>query len=302
MCSPGQNVDSIAPTAKRRRIREFLLRCLRFRLRTLLVLLTLASIWLALHVNAARRQQKAVAAIRDYGGWMRYDYQFPGGEFSHQDFDPQAGSPIPAWLLEQFGVDMFHDVVQVNLNYSEDSGQREENDNQTDEAIAWLPSFPRLRVLLLQGNQISDESMTHLAALKSLECLMMWDANGVSDIGTAHLHGLKHLKYIHLSEAKITDRSLEMFSKMPQLEELSLQFNAFSDAGVSELSSMRNLTKLWVCGAKGRRNSITDASLVALSRLPKLTALGVQNTDVSANGVDKFKRALPGCQIHSDVD
>jgi hypothetical protein len=302
MSSASETDNAMTPIRHRRSIRECLLRCLRFRLRTLLVLLTLASIWLAMHVNAARRQQKAVAAIREYGGWMRYDFQFPSGEFSHQDFDQKAGSPVPAWLLQRFGIDMFHDVVQVSLNYSEDSGKREENGNQTDKAIVWLPDFPKLRVLLLQGNQIRDESMAHLAALRYLECLMMWDAHGISDNGIVHLQDLEHLKYIHLSESKITDRSLEIFSRMPQLEGLSLQFNDFSDAGVSKLSDMRNLTALWVCGAKGHRNRITDASLDLLSQLPKLTSLGVQNTDVTASGVDKFKRELPGRQVYSDTD
>lgn len=297
----SETADVTAPAGQRGSIRESLLRCFRFRLRTLLVLLTLASVWMGLHVNAARRQQKAVDAISDYGGWIRYDYQFPSGAFSQQDFDPQAGSPVPAWLLERFGVDMFHDIVQVNLYYGEDSGKREENDNQTDEAIVWLPDFPKLRVLLLQGNQITDESMENLAALRYLEYLMMWDAQGVSDDGTAHLRDLKHLKFILLSKAKITDRSLEMFAKMPQLEGLSLQFNAFSDAGVSKLSDLHNLTSLFVCGAQGHRNPITDASLVFLSRLPKLTDLGVQNTEVTANGVDEFKRSLPGRQVESNV-
>ena len=84
---------------------------------------------------------------------------------------------------------------------------------------------------------------------------------------------------------------------MSQLEGLSLQFNAFSDAGVSKLSDLHNLTSLYVCGAQGHRNPITNGSLVLLSRLPKLTGLGVQNTEVTANGIDEFKRSLPESNV-----
>ena len=48
---------------------------LRFRLRTLMLLVTLLSIWLGLVTARARRQQAAVDAIRKLGGTVYYDYQ-----------------------------------------------------------------------------------------------------------------------------------------------------------------------------------------------------------------------------------
>src|SRR5688572_23870144 len=92
-------------------------RFVRFRLRTMLVALTGVSILLGLHVNRTRVQEKSVTAIRQYGGWVRYDFQFPSDEFSSKDFDPKARSWVPQPFLDSLGVDFFHDVVQVNLNY-----------------------------------------------------------------------------------------------------------------------------------------------------------------------------------------
>ncbi len=64
-----------------------------------------------------------------------------------EDFDPKAESAVPKWLLDRLGLDFFYSVVQVNLNYSEDGGKREENHNPTDEALQRLANLPNLRVL-----------------------------------------------------------------------------------------------------------------------------------------------------------
>jgi hypothetical protein len=270
----------------------------RFRLRTLLIAVTLLSVWLGFHVRRTERQRTSAAAIKEFGGWIRYDFQFPSGEFNHDDFDPKARSPIPIWLLDRLGFDFFHDVVQVNLNYSEDGGTREENHNPSDGALAHLEGFPNLRILLLSDTQASDSSLRYLAGLKKLERLYMWDVSHVSDDGVAHLRRLNNLRYIHLSSSLITDKSLAIFAEMPKLEGLSLQFNQFSDEGLKLFSHCHNLESLWVCGRQDERpNLITDASLKRLQNLTKLKTLGVQNTLITANGLGDFSKAVPACKV-----
>ncbi|HEX2473670.1 MAG TPA: hypothetical protein VHK01_02925 [Lacipirellulaceae bacterium] len=270
---------------------------LRFRLRTLLLAITVASVWLGFHVRSARVQERSVAAIHQYGGWVRYEFQFPSGEYFHKSFDRQARSPLPKWLLDRLGVDFFHDVVQVNLNYSDDSGTRKENHNPSDEALQHLFGFPKLRILLLSDTQASDSSMRHLAQLKKLERLYMWDVVNVTDAGAAHLSELRQLRYIHLTTSQITDKSLEVFAKLPMLEGLCLQFNRFSDQGLTHLSCMNKLESLWVCGRENETNQITDSGLNQLENLKKLTELGIQSTRVTDVGVKEFLKAVPGCRV-----
>ena len=64
--------------------------------------------------------------------------------------------------------------------------------------------------------------------------LLIWDATSITDQGVAHLAGLKNLKKIHISNSWITDKSLVLLSSLPQIEELSLQGNHFSDEGFSD--------------------------------------------------------------------
>lgn len=272
-------------------------RVTRFSLRTLFLLMTALAVWLGIHVRQTKLQKQSVAAISDYGGWVRYDFRFSSGEYSHKDFDPQASSIVPRWALDKLGVDFFHSVVQVNLNYSTDTGVRQENYNPSDEALQHLSGLPNLRVLLLSDTQARDESLRHLARLKKLEHLYMWDVSKVSDAGVAHLRNLRNLKYIHISSSKITDESLAVFGKMPKLEGLSLQFNSFSDAGLDHLSPLSGLTHLAVCGRRSRRNPITDAGLKHLEGLQGLESLLVQNTNVTTKGVESFLQAVPRCKV-----
>ena len=172
----------------------------RFSLKTLLILFAAMSLclWFGLYLRRAHNYHAAVQAIQAYSDWVRYDFQFPGGTCDFEDFDPQARSGVPRWLLDRFGVDSFHDIVQVNLSWSEDSGTRETNTNRSDRALQHLPSLPNLRALYLSGTQASDAGMYYIGKLGKLEYLMMMDASTVSDAGVEHLRHLTTLKMVML--------------------------------------------------------------------------------------------------------
>ncbi|MEX0610934.1 MAG: hypothetical protein WD738_11480 [Pirellulales bacterium] len=269
----------------------------RFKLRTLLLAVTIVSVWLGVHVHSTEKQRQSVTAIQRYGGWLRYDFQFPTGEYFYNRFDPNARSRVPRWLLNRLGIDFFHDVVQVNLNYSEDSGRRKENHNPSDEALQHLQDFPKLRVLLLQDTQASDSSMRHLAGLKKLEYLFMWNVANVNDAGVEHLRNLRNLRYIHLSTSQITDKSLAVFARLPKIKGLSLQFNHFTDEGLEHVACLEQLETLWVCGQSEMPNKITDAGLKYLENLKNHTSLGIQYTQVTPKGMEAFKKAAPACKV-----
>ena len=257
-------------------------RLFRFSLRTLLVLVTTLSVWFGWHVHSARMQEEAVRAIQDYGGWVRYDFQFPSGSFSYKDFDPNGESGVPKWLLDRLGLDFFHSVVQVNLNYSEDSGKREENHNPTDEALQHLPKLPSLRVLLLSDTQASDASMRHLAKLMRLERLFMWDVSQVSDAGVEHLRHLSNLSTVHISNSQITDKSVDVLTRCAKIERLSLQGNRFTDRTFEYASRLHGLKSLVVGSGDV---TFTDDGLARLEGLTKLERLGIQNSQITDSGI-----------------
>jgi hypothetical protein len=216
-------------------------RWLRFSLRTLLVAVTLFGVWLGWWCHRARQQKASVEAITRLGGWSYYDFQLVNGKF-----DPQARSPIPKWLLDRLGYDYFHNVVEVNLVYNNNSGRRLENPVLTDEALARLGGLPKLRCLLLCKTQTSNDGLKHVGELRHLEELFMWDAREVTDAGIAHLADLRRLQYLHCSNSQITDESLRVLATLPRLKGLSLQGNRFTDKGLFYVRDMTQLTQLCV--------------------------------------------------------
>ena len=72
----------------------------RFRLRTLLLAITVLGVWMGWYVMAARRQAEAVAQVRKLGGWVLYDFEFDPTVIGTSR-KPSAQSWVPSWLLDR---------------------------------------------------------------------------------------------------------------------------------------------------------------------------------------------------------
>jgi hypothetical protein len=83
-------------------------RYLRFRVRGLIVVVLLVGCWLGWIVRNARIQREAVAAIKNAGGSVMYDWEWQSGRRN------RGGKPRAAkWLVNTLGVDYFGDVTYV---------------------------------------------------------------------------------------------------------------------------------------------------------------------------------------------
>ena len=87
------------------------LRWIRFRLRALLVVITIFCITLGYLVSKARQQSLAVQALERTNAVIAYDYQFD--QSLPTPFQEDAESWVPEFALNAFGRDMFHSVVAV---------------------------------------------------------------------------------------------------------------------------------------------------------------------------------------------
>src|SRR4051794_14492552 len=86
-------------------------RWLQFSLRTLLIVISLFAGWLAVQVNRAHRSQAAIAAIRQFGGQVQYDYETGADGLPVKNALP----PGPAWLRNLIGVEYFANVKAVEF-------------------------------------------------------------------------------------------------------------------------------------------------------------------------------------------
>jgi hypothetical protein len=131
-------------------------------------------------------------------------------------------------------------------------------------------AFDEIPAVFLDGSEIDDAGLVHVARLTSLLELGL-NLTQVTDAGLAHLTGLSDLKYLGLSGTQVTD------------------------AGLVHVAGLRNLTRLNLAGTQ-----VTDAGLVHLSGLSKLQYLTLINTKVSNAGVAELKRALPNTIIYHE--
>ena len=121
--------------------------------------------------------------------------------------------------------------------------------NVDDEALATLPRFPALTDLMPMD--VLDDGFRHVGRCEHLEGLWCMYCRDTTDAATEHIAGLTKLKTYYAGQTKITDRSLEILSRMPSLE--SLEFwncGGITNAGVALLSALPRLREISVDGCR----------------------------------------------------
>src|SRR3954466_8964893 len=194
----------------------------RYRLRTLLIVVTLFGIWLGFIVNSAQRQGRAVKTLNSLGICALYDFQVDadGNRIAVQT------SPIPKWILDCTGPDLFHNVVVVqNVDLGEpiDSARVAHSALVAGTVIKQLSAFKRLKVLWLRNLHLNDELFKAVAQQHGLQKLALVPAPEVTDAGIRRLRDLSQLHSVAIGYSRITNDSLRSFGKISCLEELHLE-------------------------------------------------------------------------------
>jgi hypothetical protein len=158
--------------------------------------------------------------------------------------------------------------------------------------LATLRNLKCLYVGLKDRNQgySGPTGMSHLAALGSLEELLISTGSALSEADLACLEPLVHLRDLNIScssTTTMTDRGLGSIAKLHQLERLSLGHASMTRGAVNQLNSLSSLQFLSV-GTGGRASSgpTSDELTLDLSGLKNLkdlhlSWLPLQNSDLA---------------------
>jgi beta-lactamase regulating signal transducer with metallopeptidase domain/Leucine-rich repeat (LRR) protein len=168
----------------------------------------------------------------------------------------------------------------------------------TDQGIYYISQMPGLKMLDVGSANLTDRALEYLEHATTLEQLDLPSVRYIqknkppvdafSDEGVAHLSALKNLKILHVSASSrspLTDLSLSAISKISGLEELTIGGTGFTDAGMKELSKLKNLKEIVLAGAP----QITDEGLAQLSlayNLENFTWMG--NSKVTFAGLNRL--------------
>ena len=177
-----------------------------FSLRSLLALVVVVALpcsWLAVEVQAAKRQKDAVTAIlsacrpldcRPVGPSVWYDYQVD--ESGLCLFPPRQ--PGPEWLLGILGDDFFANVLIA--------------DAHADFGLEHLTALKSLRGLALASNEFSDAKLSYLKCLTHLKSLdLEW--THVTDEGLRNIEGLSGLEEVNVGFTEVTHEGMERLQR-----------------------------------------------------------------------------------------
>ncbi len=115
--------------------------------------------------------------------------------------------------------------------------------NVDDGALAHLPELPSL--VEFMPMDVPDDGFRHVGRCERLEAVWCMYCRDTGDAATAHLAGLPRLKTYYAGQTHITDRSLEILSKMETLERIILSAcPALTNAGIAKLASLPRLSEL----------------------------------------------------------
>ena len=197
-------------------------------------------------------------------------------------------------------------IVDLNLYYAE---------YVTDEGLAAVKGWKKLKRLNVHGAKISDTTLEHISGIASLESLNIGSAM-VTDIGLERLSSLPNLKELTIGGNKLTDAGLQALRQMPGLTYLDLGGRQgtdanlwairMSDVGLDAILALKELRELrFACtsvgvGIEGARFadvtyvSVTTAWLEKMKALPKLEKLKLQGCDRVNDDSIGALTALPG--------
>ena len=261
---------------------------MRFRLRTLMLLMAVLSIWLGIRVNAARRQSKAVREIAGQPlSHVVYDFEYQ----PHTDFAyatprrSDLASWVPKFILDRTGLDLFHDVKRAEIDCRRQAPDDLSVRSRLEAQLAALPGLRELNILVDR-----EDSEACLQAASRAKNLVFLRCQNATDAGVAHITRLRKLMVVELESSQLTDESLRILGSMPRLECLYLQCNHFTDDGLAHLGKLRRLRQLWIDYSD---TPFTDAGLTHLESLQHLEGLGLNHTLVTPTGLARLQKAVP---------
>jgi hypothetical protein len=182
-------------------------------------------------------------------------------------------------------------IVDLNLYFAE---------YVTDEGVAAIKDWKKLKHLNLHGTKASDTTLEHVAAITSLESLNFGSAV-MTDVGLERLVTLPNLKELTMGGNEVSDAGLQALREMPGLTYLDLSGRqgtdsnvwavSVSDSGLDAILSLKELRELrFACtsigvGIEGAKfaevsaTSVTNEWIEKMKALPRLERLKVQGCD-----------------------
>ncbi len=138
----------------------------------------------------------------------------------------------------------------------------------TDQGAAVIGTLPELEVLDVSGSIITNRGLAEIGKLKKLQHLNV-EATRVDGEGLKSLAGLQELSFLNLSKLDIKSDDVKLLQELPWLKTLLLTRTKIDDAAVDNLAAIKGLGSLLV----GRTEITEDGNKRLKYLLPHTTVL-----------------------------
>jgi len=159
-----------------------------------------------------------------------------------------------------------------------------------DEHYAFLAANPRLEYLKLEGCQVTDAVLEHIAGLAELRTFSVTSSPEFSGRGLEQFACKAVLENLEVYQTGFTHAAVQALRGFPKLRTAGLGFTPLTDACLPALREHPGLEMLYI-----DHTGVTDAgaaSLASMKRLKSLVLDGVQESTLKA-----LREALPGCKV-----
>jgi hypothetical protein len=210
-------------------------RPLTFSLRTLLIVMVVASLALAFIAHPLyqwRQQELLIKEIHKRSPSRTIEYG-NGSKKSAWVEVLTISQASDVWLLREHKLPMFSGLTYLHLCESK----------TVNRDLANLAGCNRLRDLHLSGQQFTDEAIEHLRSLPRLQAISM-DRCSLTRHGFKEISAMGNIKYINLFEMPVTDAEVAALSTIPNLRALSFYKAHTTDATVRLLAKQDKLIRL----------------------------------------------------------
>ena len=287
-------------------------RPLQFSIRTALLGMLLASIFFAGFAwwrDRAERQRKTVAELRKLGADVDYKYFAFFEPGVGKEIGPHDEFFVVSQLRNRFGNDFVSDVRSVKYNPTAYVPPRPVPPADGRRVIELIKQLSRLEDLGLHAD-VSPQDLAEFPFLESIKSFSLLPSRGtwtdadlapfercskleyfglaqqpIDGSGLVHLHNCKNLRMLILWRTDFNDAALVHLPAMTGLEQLNLGRTKVTDAGVATTELPQSLQRLYL-----DETAVGDAAMDNIShlQLPNLIEVGVQKTQVTKEGIERF--------------
>ena len=291
---PIKRGTCMEPTTTEARPRR---RWLRLSVRGLMLLVLAVGGGIGWKANRASYQRRAVAAIKEGGGMVTYDFQkYRNPALSKQKGEEPAG---PRWLRRWLGDEYFQEVVHVNFY------QRP----PTPELLGVVAGLDGVNELFLY-KMTGSAGLDHLPEMGRLKTLLI-EGSGIDDAAMAEVSRVAALEQLTINKARLTDAGLARLLALPRLGSIGMtDVLGPTDAGVARLAALPGLRSLGLHNIPGvgdlvlaairenhrdmealvfDRGRVSDAGLANIAGMKDLRALNLQGTQVTDVGLANIR-------------